>query len=148
MHVGTVELAGALADPEHVRRAVVPVAGQRVLPGECLLVPEDERLVAGGHLDGVELWGGLGVDAAGGHEVQGAIDASRHLLVATSLGARRDELLVPCVHAGQVAESTLGERPQQVQCGRRLMVRGEQTGRIGPSGLGCERDVVHHVATE
>ena len=47
MDVGAVELAGALADPEHVGRAVVPVAGERVLAGERLLVAEDERLVAG-----------------------------------------------------------------------------------------------------
>ena len=34
-------VAGALADPQHVRRAVVPAAGQRVLAGERLLVAED-----------------------------------------------------------------------------------------------------------
>jgi hypothetical protein len=39
--VGAVELAGALADPEHVGRAVVPVAGEGVLPGEGLLVAEE-----------------------------------------------------------------------------------------------------------
>ena len=33
LDVGAVELAGALADPEHVRRAVVPVAGERVAGG-------------------------------------------------------------------------------------------------------------------
>jgi hypothetical protein len=46
LDVRAVELAGALADPEHVRRAVVPVAGERVLPGERLLVAEHQRLVA------------------------------------------------------------------------------------------------------
>jgi hypothetical protein len=46
LDVGAVEAAGALADPQHVGRAVVPVTGERVLPGERLLVAEDERLVA------------------------------------------------------------------------------------------------------
>ena len=65
LDVGAVELAGALADPEHVRRAVVPVAGERVLPGERLLVAEDQRLVAGVEVDLVEGVVRLGVDAAG-----------------------------------------------------------------------------------
>jgi MFS family permease len=46
-HVGAVELPGALADPEHVGRAVVPVAGEGVLAGERFLVAEDEGLVRG-----------------------------------------------------------------------------------------------------
>ena len=74
LDVGAVELAGALADPEHVGRAVVPVAGERVLPGEGLLVAEDERLVAGVEVDLVQLGLGLGVDAAGLHEPQGPVD--------------------------------------------------------------------------
>ena len=38
LNVGSVQLAGALADPEHVGRAVVPVAGERVRTRESLLV--------------------------------------------------------------------------------------------------------------
>src|SRR5690606_15033696 len=53
--VRAVELAGALADPEHVRRAVVPVAGERVSAGEGLLVAEHERLVTRPHVGLVEL---------------------------------------------------------------------------------------------
>ena len=53
--MGAVELAGALADPEHVGRAVVPVAGERVPAGERLLVAEDQRLVAGVEVDLVQL---------------------------------------------------------------------------------------------
>ena len=35
LDVGAVEVAGALADPQHVGRAVVPGAGQGVLPGSA-----------------------------------------------------------------------------------------------------------------
>jgi hypothetical protein len=63
--VGAVELAGALADPQHVGRAVVPVAGERVLPGERLFVAEEERLVAGVEVDLVQIRVRLEVDAAG-----------------------------------------------------------------------------------
>jgi hypothetical protein len=74
LDVGAVELAGALADPEHVGRAVVPVAGERVLAGEGLLVAEDERLVAGVEVDLVEL-GVVSVSMpAGRHEAQGPVD--------------------------------------------------------------------------
>jgi hypothetical protein len=54
LDVGAVELAGAIADPEHVRRAVVPVAGQRVAPGERLLVVQDQRFVAGVEVDALQ----------------------------------------------------------------------------------------------
>ena len=55
LDVGAVELARALADPEHVGRAVVPLAGERVLPGERLLVAEQQRLVARVEVDLVQL---------------------------------------------------------------------------------------------
>ena len=85
--MGAVELAGALADPEHVGRAVVPVAGDRVLPGQRLLVAEDQRLVAGVEVDRVQLRLGLGGDAAGLHEAQGPVDLVGQL--ARSGGPRR-----------------------------------------------------------
>ena len=45
LDVRAVEFASALADPQHVRRAVEPAAGERVLAGERLFVAEDQRLV-------------------------------------------------------------------------------------------------------
>ena len=82
LDVGAVELAGALADPEHVGRAVVPVAGERVLAGERLLVAEDQRLVAGVEVDLVQVRLRLGVDAARLHEPQRPVDLVGHALVA------------------------------------------------------------------
>src|SRR3546814_9315042 len=59
LDVGAVELAGPLTDPEHVGRAVVPLAGEGVLAGERFLVAEDQRLVAREEVDLVEV--GLGL---------------------------------------------------------------------------------------
>ena len=55
LDVRAVELAGAVTDPEQVRRAVVPVAGEAVLAGERLLVAEQQRLVGRVAVDLVEL---------------------------------------------------------------------------------------------
>ena len=90
----------------------------------------------------------LGVDAAGLHEPQGAVDLVGHPLVAAALGAGRHELLVPGVDLVEVGVAALGEGPQQVQRGRRLVVRLEQPVRIGDPGRLGGRDVVDQVAAE
>ena len=56
------------------------------------------------------------------------------LLVAPTLGARRDELLVPGVDPGEVGEAALGEGPQQVQRRRRLVVRLHEPVGVGHAG--------------
>ena len=86
LDVRAVELAGALADPEQMCRAVVPVAGQRVTAGQALLVVEQQAFVAGVDVDLVQPPLGGQVDAARGHEPQRALDLTRELLVAATLG--------------------------------------------------------------
>ena len=128
--VRAVGLPRALADPEHVRRAVVPVAGQRVAAREALLVVEHEALVARPDVDLVQLRLAREVDAAGRHEAQCALDLARDLLVAAALGRARDELLVPLVHARDVGEAALRECAQQVERARRLVVGAQHAQRI------------------
>ncbi len=147
-HVGTVEVPGALADPQQVGRAVVPVAGEAVPAGQRLLVAQEQGLVARVEVDLVQLVLGGQVDPAGGHEAQGPLDAVGDDLVALALPARRHELLVPGVHLVEVGEAPLGEGPQEVEGGRGLVVGGEQAGGIGHPGLGRRGDVVDHVAPE
>ena len=148
LDVRAVELPGALADPQHVRRAVVPPAAQRVLAGERLLVAEQQGLVAGVEVDLVEVVVVLGVDAAGTHEPQGPIDLCSHLVVGPALGARCHELLRPGVDTGEIGEAALGERTQQVERRCRLVVGlHEPVGRGDPRRFGGGR-VVHHVAAE
>ena len=55
LDVRAVELAGALTDPQQVRGAVVPVAGEAVAAGERLLVAEQQRLVRRVEVDLVQL---------------------------------------------------------------------------------------------
>ncbi len=145
--MSAVDGPGALADPEHVGRAVVPGAGEGVLTGEGLLVTEEQRLVGGVEVHLVK-GGRLHVDAARLHEAQGALDLGRDGLVAPALGARGHELLVPGMDLAQVGEAPLGEGPQQVQRGRRLVVGGEEPLRVGRSGRGSRHEVVHAVAAE
>ena len=123
-------------------------SGQRVLAGQRLLVAEDQRLVAGVDVDLAEVRVGLGVDAAGPHEVQGAVDLGGQPLVAAALRAGGDELLVPRVDPGEVGEAALGERPDQVQRRRRLVVRLHEPLGVGHPGGGVERRAVDDVAAE
>ena len=47
MHVRIVRAARALADPKHVRRAVVPIAAGTVDARQTLLIVQQQRLVRG-----------------------------------------------------------------------------------------------------
>ena len=109
LDVRAVERARAFADPEHVRRAVVPVARERVAAREALLVVEQEAFVARPDVDLVELRRRGEVDPAGGHELERALDLGGERLVLLALRRARDEVLVPGVHLGEIGEAALGE---------------------------------------
>ncbi len=86
LDVRAVELARALADPEHVRGAVVPVARRRVAPRQPFLVVEHEALVARPDVDLVQRLRVVEVDADRGHEAKRALDLRGDSLVALPLG--------------------------------------------------------------
>src|SRR5437763_551043 len=73
LDVGALRVARPLPDPEHVRRAVVPVARRRVAPRERLLVVEQQALVRGPDVDLAQLRSVGEIDPAGGHEPQRAL---------------------------------------------------------------------------
>ncbi len=148
LEMGAVELAGAIADPHHVGRAVEPVAGQRVHPGQALLVGEDQCLVARPEVDLVQPDFGAQVDATCRHEAKGPVDFRRHALVAQPLGRRCDELLVPQVDLGEVGEATLGEGAQEIERRGGLLVRRHEARRVGAPRVFVECLVVHHVPAE
>ena len=86
LDVGAVSLARPVADPQHVGRAVVPLAGERVPPREALLIVEEQPLVARPHVDLVQPPLGHEIDPARGHEAQRALDLGGDRLVAATLG--------------------------------------------------------------
>ena len=121
--VGAVDLPGALADPEEVRRAGVPVSRGRVAAHERLLVVEQQGLVARPHVDLVDRPLVAQVDADRLHEAERAPDLVRDPLVPPALLRARDELLVPGLHLRQVGEAALREGTEQVERRDRLVVR-------------------------
>ena len=155
VHVRTVELTGALPDPDHVRGDVVGTALAHVLgggtaqrrflvegPGHRALVVEQERLVAGPELDGLQ---GVEVGAAGGHELHGLVDVPREGVV-LGVGRGGREAAVPLVDLAQVRVAAGRERPDEVQRRGRRVVGPEQALRVGDPRLGGERVVVDGVA--
>jgi hypothetical protein len=148
LHVRAVGLARALADPQQVCGAVVPVAGEAVAPCERFLVAEEQGLVRGPEVDLVQLQLRVQVDTARGHESHRPVDLVGEGLVPLALTTRRDELLVPRVHTREVGEPALRERAREVHrcCG--LVVRATEAFGIGTARRGVEREVVHGVATE
>src|SRR6185437_14322999 len=71
------ELAGAVADPDHVARGRVPVAGRGIDPRHRLLVAEQERLMAGVEIGRAQLGMAFEVEAAGAHEIERIRNAVR-----------------------------------------------------------------------
>src|SRR5438874_11907801 len=105
--MSAVDVARAVARPEQVSRAVVPVAGERVRAGERLLVAQEERFVARVEVDLVQVLLGRQIDPARSHEAQGPLDFRGDDLVAAPLSAGGYELLVPDMHLVQVGETAL-----------------------------------------
>ena len=148
LDVRAAELTRALADPQQVRGAVVPLVGEAVAPGERLLVAEQQRLVRRVEVDLVELVLCVQVDAARGHEPERAVDLSGEQRRSGAPRGWRRRTRGSTRDTREVGEPTLGERPQQVEGGRGLMVRAHEPLGIGPAGRGLEREVVDHVAAE
>ncbi|MOA10002.1 hypothetical protein D3C78_1298710 [compost metagenome] len=144
LHMCAIELAGAVADPQHVRRAVVVVAGQAVLAHEGFFVVQQQCLVGGEKAGFAQLRGA--VQAAGAHEGQGLVDAVGQLVV--FVGQRRigDEVQVPLVHLVQVGETALGEGAQQVEAGGGLVVGLQQAVGVRYAAFFVEADTVDDVA--
>jgi hypothetical protein len=138
--------ARAVADPQHVCRGVVPAAGQAVLPGQRLLIGQQQRLVAGVEAGGLQLRHGLGIDAAGLHEIECLADPVRHLREFLRPGAAAHIIERPAVHLVQVGIAALSEGAQQVERGGGLVVRLHHALRVRLAAFRRERDVVDDVA--
>ena len=138
--------AGAVADPQHVRRGVVPVAGQRILPGHRLLVAKQQRLVAGEETDTLDGRHGFRGDAARRHEIERFADAIGELAVLVRPQRATGEIEVPLVDLMEVGVTAAGERPQQVEGRCRLQIAAQHALRIGRPCGGGELHAVDVVA--
>ena len=141
-----VELAGAVADPQHMRRAIVPIAGGAIDAGQRLLVLQDQRLVGGEEIGLADLRRGLGSQSAGFHEMQRLADAVGQIAIALALRAARHETERPAMHLMQIRIAALGEGAQQVERRRRLIVGLDQPLRIGIARFRSEFHAVDDVA--
>ena len=129
LEVGAVELACPVAHPEHVRRAVVPVAGQRVAPGQRLLVVEQQRLVARQEVDLVEGVLRGEVDAAG------AMKRRARSIASAMSSKRRPSWSVATNSWFQACTWPSSAKPPLVKARTRLSVAAD-CGRRRPSGRG------------
>ena len=118
------------------------------MPGERFFIAEQQRFVAGVHIDFAEVVVVLGFDTACTHELQCSVDFVGELFVATPLGAGGDELLCPRMHTIEVGEPALGEGPYEVERGSRLVVRLHQPLGVGNACGFSGGGVVHDVPTE
>src|SRR6266700_2192084 len=144
--MGVIELPGAVADPDHVARGRVPVAGGGIDPREGLLVAEQERLMAGVEIGGAQLRMALQVEPAGAHEIQRVRDAVSQLLVAAGLRGILQEAEHPLMHAAEIGEAAGGEGAQEVERRRRLAIGHQLPLRVGRTRRRREGDVVDDVA--
>mmetsp|Transcript_69921 Transcript_69921/g.221520 ORF Transcript_69921/g.221520 Transcript_69921/m.221520 type:complete len:259 (-) Transcript_69921:840-1616(-) len=135
LDVGLVQLARALAAPDHVGGAVVPQPGGGVLAGQRLLVVEEEALMGGVELGGLHE-GVVGADAARLHEAQGLVDLLGHRLELGALLRVLHEVQVPVGNTLEGGVAARGEAADEVEGGGGLVVRAHQAGRVGHAGLG------------
>jgi hypothetical protein len=144
--MGVVGLAGAVADPDHVARRVVPVARRGIDAGHRLLEAEQQRLVRGVEIGHAHLRMDLRVDADGAHEVEGLGDAVRDLAVSRRLLGVLHESQRPRMGVLEVRVAAVGEGADQVQGRGRLAVGLDLAARVRNAGFRRELDVVDDVA--
>ena len=140
------ELAGAVADPDHVAGGRVIVARGRIEPRHRLLVAEQQRLVRGVEVGRAQFGMGLGVEPDGAHEAERLGDAVGDALIALGLRAVLDEAEHPAVRVLEIGVAAGGEGAQEVQRRRRLAVGLELPARVRLARFRREVDVVDDVA--
>eukprot|EP00968_Pinguiococcus_pyrenoidosus_P002911 scaffold170_cov281-Pinguiococcus_pyrenoidosus.AAC.13 len=137
LHVGTVELTSPLADPEHVRGAVVPLPRRAVLAGEGFLIRQEQALMSSVEVRGAERRAGR-VHTDRLHEAERLVDLSAQRAVLRALRRLLDEVEVPGVQPGHVRVATGREGAQDVQRLCALVVGIDHPPRVVDARLGRE----------
>ena len=112
--MAVVELAGAVADPDHVARGRVPVAGGGIDPCEGLLVTQKQRFVAGVEIGSAQFGMAFEIEPTGAHEIQRVRDAIGQFLVPARLRGILEETEHPLMHAAEIGEAAGRKGTQQV----------------------------------
>jgi hypothetical protein len=138
LDMGAVGLAGAVADPQHMGRGVVPVAAGGIDARHRLLIRQQQRFVAGVEIGATQLGHGIRGDAAGRHEIQRFGNTLCETFVFFAGRRVRYEAQHPTMHIVQVGISALGKGAQQIERRRRLGRGLQQALRIGNARRGRE----------
>ena len=138
---------GAIADPDHVTRGRVPVAGRRIDPRQGLFVAEQQRLVAGVEIGGAQFGMAFEIEAAGTHEIQRVRDAVCQFLVTPRLQGILNEAKHPLMHAAEIGKAAGGKRAQQIEAWLPTGDMPSTDAADGETRLRREGDVVDDVAT-
>ncbi len=141
-----IELARAIADPEHVGGGIVPVAAGGIDARHRLLVVEQQRFVAGVEIGGAQLRHGFRRDAARFHEFERFGNSRGQALILFAGRRACDEAQHPTVHIVQIGITAGCERAHQIERRRGLRIRLHHALRIGHARFCGEFRAVDDVA--
>ena len=144
-----IQLARALAQPQHVSRGPEPAPLMRPLARsrQRLFIRQQQRFVRGVEIHPVQRRPGAIEHATGPHEGQRLADPVGQLLIALPLWALPYEIRRPGMQLVQVGKTAARQRPQQVQRGCAGRIGAQQPLRLRhPVRLG-KRPAIDDVAT-
>ena len=136
----------AIADPQEMRAGVVILLAGRAGPRQCLLIGQQQRLMAGVERGRLQLRQALRVDPASSHERQRLVYPVGHILIGLGPFALPHEIQRPLMDLAEIGEATAGEGAQQIERGGGLAVGAQHALRIGLTRAGLEIDVVDDIA--
>ena len=145
--VRAIQLARALAQPQHVGRGAKPAAaGVFARPRQRFLIRQQQGFVGGVEAHLAQLRRVVAGEAHRRHEGQRLADAARQLGIALALRAGAHEVGGPRVQLVQIGKAALGQRAQQVERGGAGRVGAQQALRLRRSFVGRKARAVDDVA--
>src|ERR1700730_17064818 len=101
-HMSMARMAGAVADPEHMTRSRIMIAGRRIDPGQRFLIAEQQSLVRGIKIGLAQFLMCLGIEADRAHKPEGLGDPVREFVIAGRLRAVLDEAEHPAMRIFEI----------------------------------------------
>jgi len=104
-----------VANPQEMRAGIIPVASQAVLPGQALLIRQQQRFVAGVKGCGFELRHSVRIDPARFHEGQRLADTVGHFLEFFCPRAACHEIVGPAMYLLEIGVAASRESAKQIE---------------------------------